>query len=580
MTKANVKFEVKTIKATAETTAQAYLELLSLRGVDYFFANAGTDFASIVDAFACSQARGKETPIPMLIPHEIPLVSIAHGYYLATGKPQVAMVHVGVGTANGLGGIMNAYRSRVPIIFSAGCTPVAEKGGSVFRVPFLHWGQESFDQAGMVREYVKWDYELRDAFQLETVVDRAFTIALTEPKGPVYLVLPPEVMISPVEEMEFSAQPRYDLPTFHPDPSKLQEAAGVLARAKFPLVITSSIGRASSAVQALMNLAEIGAVGVVSFNSEYMNFPYDHYCYQGLSPDPYLREVDVILVVDCDVPWYPGIVKPKESAVIIQVGIDPLYSNYPLRGFPSDITLQGDPARVLSGISGFLARHPDKDEGLIEARKTKLLVTHNAMLESWDAEWRDVADDKPLDFRWISHNVAKILDDNTFVVNEYDNGMHQQVYRHPGSYFGSPRAGYLGWGIGAALGIKLALKDGVVIVTVGDGSYMFSVPSACHFVSNMYQLPILIIVYNNQCWNAVKWSTRALHPDGWAARNNRFPLCDFNGTADYEKICEAFGGYGERVTDPDQVEPSIKRALYVVKHEKRQALLNIICKNP
>ena len=569
-----------TVKVEAETVAQAYLELLSLRGIDYFFANAGTDLISIVDAFACRRAQGKHSPRPLTIPHEIPLVSMAHGYYLITGKPQVAMVHVGVGTANGLGGLMNAYRSRVPILFSAGCSPATEEGSPVSRAPFSQWGQECFDQAGMVREYVKWDYELRTPSQLETVVDRALAIALTEPRGPVYLVLPPEVLVSPVKEMEFQAQPRYDLPTFHPDPAKLQEAADILAEAEFPLIITSSIGRSPAAVHALKDLAEAGTIGVVSFNSEYMNFPTDHYCYQGLSPDPYLPKADVVLVVDCDVPWYPRMTKPPASAVIMQVGIDPLYSSYPIRGFPSDLTLQGDLALVLSGITGILAHHPAKDKEVIKKRRIKLQEMHDHILKGWEEAWRKAANDTPLDFHWVSHNVSKILDENTVVVNEYDNGMHQQLYQRPGSFFSAPRASYLGWGVGTALGMKLALTDEMVIATVGDGSYIFSVPSACHSVSSTYNLPILTIVYNNQCWNAVKGATRALHPDGWAARTNHFPLSELQPVAHYEKICEAFGGYGEMVTAPDEVGPALERALYAVKHEKRQALLNMICKHP
>ncbi|MBW1775225.1 MAG: hypothetical protein JRJ82_20420, partial [Deltaproteobacteria bacterium] len=138
----------------AANVAEAYLELLSLRGVDCFFANAGTDFASLVEAFALRQEQGKDRPRPLTIPHEIPLVSMAHGYYLATGRPQVAMVHVNVGTANGLGTIIGAHRARVPILFSAGRTPITEEGSPASRSRFIHWGQESFDQAAMVREYV------------------------------------------------------------------------------------------------------------------------------------------------------------------------------------------------------------------------------------------------------------------------------------------------------------------------------------------------------------------------------------------------------------------------------------------
>ena len=172
------------VKVKVETVAQAFLELLSLRGIDYFFGNAGTDFASIVDAFALRQRQGKESPRPMLIPHEIPLMCMAHGYYLATGKPQMAMVHVGIGTANALGALMGASRGRIPVLLSAGRTPITEEGNPASRNVYIHWGQESFDQASMVREYVKWDYELRDPSQLELAVDRALAMAMTEPRGP------------------------------------------------------------------------------------------------------------------------------------------------------------------------------------------------------------------------------------------------------------------------------------------------------------------------------------------------------------------------------------------------------------
>ena len=567
-------------KVKVETVAQAFLELLSLRGVDYFFANAGTDFASIVDAFAYRHAQAKELPRPLAIPHEIPLVSMAHGYYLVTGKPQVAMVHVGVGTANSLGALMAANRARVPILFSAGRTPISEMGSPASRSVDIHWGQESFDQAAMLREYVKWDYELRAPTQLETVVDRALAIAMTEPRGPVYLTLPREVLISPLDGVEFQAQLRYDLPTFYPDPEKIQEASALLNKAQFPIVITSSIGRSPSAVDALKNLSETAAIGVISFNPEYMNFPTEHPCHLGFLPDPFLPMADVVLVIDCDVPWYPNRVNPKNSTSIIQAGIDPLYSRYPIRSFHSDLTLQGDSTIVLSEISRVLAKCPGRDERALRTRRKKLQDMHDEMVKSWQDAARNVAHHSPIDFEWVSYNVNRILGDDTVVVNDYDNSMKKYMGQRPGSYFCTPHAGYLGWGIGTALGVKLGLPKGTVIATVGDGSYMLSVPSACHFVSTAYKLPILIIVYNNQCWHAVKRHTLALHPEGWAVRTNYFPLCELEPTAHYEKICEAFGGYGERVETADQVGPAIERALYAVNHEKRQALLNMICKHP
>jgi acetolactate synthase I/II/III large subunit len=153
-----------------------------------------------------------------------------------------------------------------------------------------------------------------------------------------------------------------------------------------------------------------------------------------------------------------------------------------------------------------------------------------------------------------------------------------QMNHNPGCYFGVSHAGYLGWALGAALGVKMASPDKTVITTVGDGSYMFSVPSACHFVSKAYDLPLLIIIYNNQSWEAVKHATLGIHPDGWAAKEPDMPLSELKPSPDYEQICAAFGGYGEKVERPEDLDGAITRALNAVKIEKRQACLNIVCK--
>lgn len=565
------------IEVNAETTAQALLDLLELRGIEYFFANSGTDFASICDAFALRQRLGKELPRPVLVAHEIPLVSMAHGYYLATGRPQVVMVHVGVGTANSLGAIINASKAKVPILFFAGRTSISEEGDPSSRSAFIHWGQESFDQAAMVREYVKWDYELRNPGQLGTVLDRALSIAMSEPRGPVYLTLPPEIVGADPGKLSFRKELRYDLPTFYPDPTKIELAADCLTRARSPLIITSALGRSPRAVEALVALAEAEGIGIISFNPEYMNFPRNHFCHLGFNHGPHLEEADAILVIDCDVPWFPNTLAPKGSATIIQAGVDPLYATYPIRSFPSDITIQGDSALILEELHRSMASFPARDASVIDARNRLLRSRHEHLTKKWEADSLAGAYGKPLDMRWVSHCVSEVLGNAAIVVNEYDNGMRENMGQTPGSYFGVPHSGYLGWGVGTALGLKLARPDSMIVATVGDGCYIFGVPSACHLVSASLGLPILVIIYNNQGYAAVKQATLGTHPDGWASRTNSFPLSRFSPIPEYGKICQAFGGYGEDVTDPGQVRPALERAVTAVLKEQRQAVLNMVC---
>ena len=176
------------------TVSDAYLALMADRGVEYLFANAGTDFAPMIEALAKAQALGLPHPKPVTCPHENTAQHMAIGYYLATGRPQLTMLHVNVGTANAMNGLLNAARGQVPMLFTAGRTPINEDTLKGHRTLDIHWTQEMYDQAAMVRESVKWDYELRNGEQLETIVDRMLTVSMSDPKGPVYLSLPREVL--------------------------------------------------------------------------------------------------------------------------------------------------------------------------------------------------------------------------------------------------------------------------------------------------------------------------------------------------------------------------------------------------
>ncbi len=565
-----------------ENTAQGYLELLRDRGVKYFFGNAGTDFASLIDGFAKFAEEGKPYPRPITVPHEFAAVSMAHGYYLISGEPQVVMVHVIVGTANASAAIMNAARSHVPIIFSAGRTPVTESGVVGSRDLQIHWAQESFDQASLIREFVKWDYELKHFSQLESVVDRALAIAMAEPRGPVYLSLPREVFAEAHAEITITAGGRQQIGGIgHPDPDLIAEVAGLFARSEHPLIITSGVGKDTQAVAALVALAESFAIPVVvGMNNWYMNFPTNHPLHLGFDPAPYLREADVVLVIDSDVPWFPTVVTPKDTARVVQLRSDPLYSRYPLRGYPADIALAADPAAALRLLAKEMAQHRGQAEEKISKRFEALSKTHEHQRQVWREQAEAVKDDRPIDPIWLSAVINQVKDPETILINEYDLIPTQVDLEVPGSFFGSSSASGLGWGVGAALGAKLAAPEKTVIATVGDGAYLFCVPSACHFVSQAYNLPILVVIFNNQCWNAVRQATQRLHPQGWAVKNNHFPLTDLTPPPAYEMICEANGGYGQRVEDPKELIPALQRALRVVQEEQRQALVNVILKYP
>jgi acetolactate synthase-1/2/3 large subunit len=154
-----------------KTAAEALLMRLKFNGVDYLFGNAGTDFAPIIEAYANSSVDDMPMPVPLVMPHETAALGMAHGYYRSTGKPQAAMVHVNVGLANALMGVINAASDNVPLFMMAGRTPLTEFGRVGARMTPIQYGQEMRDQNGLVRESTKWDYELRYPEQTANLVD-------------------------------------------------------------------------------------------------------------------------------------------------------------------------------------------------------------------------------------------------------------------------------------------------------------------------------------------------------------------------------------------------------------------------
>src|SRR2546428_1720557 len=277
--------------------AHAYIARLGERGVDYVFANAGTDFAPIVEALAHATGANK-APRFITVPHENVAMAMAHGYYRIAGKPAAVMVHVTVGTANAINGLINAARDNIPLLLAAGRTPLTETGSIASRNRPIHWGQEAFDQGGMLREYVKWDYELRAGQPVEAVVDRALDIAMSEPRGPVYLTLPREVLAAAaVKSRRDTVRP---LGSLVPEPARaaIEQAAALIASAEFPLIVTSSIGRVPAAVTALAALGEQFALPVVQAEARDMNLPSDHPMHLGHDPGLLLPKADVVIAID------------------------------------------------------------------------------------------------------------------------------------------------------------------------------------------------------------------------------------------------------------------------------------------
>ena len=566
---------VKTI--SDGTVSDAYLALLADRGIDYFFGNAGTDFAPIIESFAKAQALGTPAPKAMLVPHENLAIHMALGYYAVTGRPQVVMVHVNVGTANALNGIINASRGNIPVLFSSGRTPYSETGDREgLRTREVHWPQEMFDQGALAREMVKWDYELKDKAVLETVVDRAINIAMSEPRGPIYLTLPREPLAEKFEHFDFTSPSRHATPTVAwPDPNAIDQLASRIANAENPMIITQDSGADINAVGPLAALSDRFAIPVIQRKPRYLCLPSDHPMHLGYDSDPYLDFADLIIVAQCDVPWIPSVKSPGPGCTVVHMGPDPIYAGYPIRGYEADMAITGSIAPSFRMLDDALAGLEASAKPSIDARRKRVTGLREMMHDKWAAGLEKSKNDTPMSQAWISHCISNVKDDDAILVTESAFSMAQMELTKPGSFISGGAGGGLGYGLGMSLGAKLAARDRMVICTQGDGAYMYGNPTPAHYVGNSENLPTLTIIMNNEEWGAVKRNTRAMYPEGYAAKSNREALTFFDGGGlAFEKGLEVTGGYGERVEDPAELPKALERAAKAVG-DGQPAVLNL-----
>lgn len=545
------------------SVAEVFLGRLKALGVDYFFNNPGTDFAPIVEAYA---RDALSYPTPVVASHENLAVGMAHGHAMVSGQAQAVMTHVNVGTANALAGVINAHSSQVPVMVCAGRTPLFEEGPAGSRSIGIHWVQEMRDQGALVREFTRWDYELRDGHEMLEVIDRAFAVMNGTPAGPVYLSLPREVLARGVAGADVD-RPRRIQPMSPGagSPQALERLAGWLHRAKQPVAIVSSVGRTAAGVDALGRFAAAWGVPVVEYRAKHMNLASSHPWHAGVETGELLQSADLILVIDHDVPWIPAAAKPAAAARIVQIAADPLFTAYPTRSFASDLAIAGDAALVLDALAnlGKDVRPSVRDERakVVAARRAARPATPSSPPAKMTAPW-------------ASQCIGAAKRDDSIVINEYPLIGQAMDFQQPLTLFGGPPAGALGWGLPAALGAKLAKPKADVIACLGEGAYLFCNPIACHQAARAYDIPVLTILFNNAEYAAVRRATQMMYPDGAAVKMNVMPLTRLDGLPPFHEVVKLYGGFGEEVSDPAALPDALQRALDATRNGK-QALLNV-----
>ncbi len=557
----------------SETVAEAYLRALYEYGVRHVFANGGTDFAPIVEGLLGANETGMKVPHFVTIPHENVAMAMAVGYYKVARIPASVMVHTTVGTANAICGVMNADRGNVPVLLAAGRSPATETGHLGSRNIGIHWSQENFDQGGMLREYVRWDYELRSGQPVNTVVGRALDIAMTDPMGPVYLTLPREVLAD--QAVAPGSDPRQrPMGTLSAAPAAeaIEQAADILAGAERVLIIGGSA--APKGFHALARLAETHAIACAPGMGSYM--PSSHGMNLGGVTEKLLAWADAVVVLDTAVPWVPRFTGPEASAKLIHIANDPHFGRYPYRGYQMDLAISGSVDLALPLLDGALKSKLKTKGAVIDKRRAEIAEMRQALLDRRASVLDRGRTASPISAAWTAKCINDVKDDDAIFFNELGVPPGFMDFDQPGcSMAGGGSAGGLGSSLGGALGAKIAAPDRQVIGAVGDGSYMFNVPAACHFLQRSENLPTLTVISNNAQYFAVRNATVSMYPDGRAAKANSLPVVDLTPSPDYSKIIDFCDGYGQKVDDPAKLPAALECGLEAVA-KGDPAVINVV----
>ena len=553
-------------EALPVTAGGAILRRLHRLGVDTVFVNSGTDFPPIIEGLAEGEAHDAELPRAIVVPHEHVAMSMAHGHFFATGLPAAVILHTNVGLANGAIGAINAATDHVPMILMSGRTPTTERGRFGSRTVPIGWGQEMRDQAALVREACKWDYEVRFPDQIPELLDRAYAIATSTPKGPVYLSLPREVLCEPCPADTLDAPPSMAAVALTPNTGDLQRATEMLAGAQRPLIIAQRGAGSQAGFVALADIADRWSIPVCQWWAVATAISAEHPMYVGQDPGPWLADADVVLVIDSLAPWMPDAHRPRADCRVIQLGPNPLYSRFPVRNFRSDVSIATETGPGLVALASAMQDHAPNASS----------DTRRAAIDAHNADRRaGPLPNAPMTKSSFAAAIGTaIAGRRATVISELGASLDGLGLTEHDSWRQEPHSGGLGWGLPCALGMKLADPDRLVVATMGDGSYLFANPVAAHHVAEAHSIAVLTVILNNAGYGAVQQSVTGLYPTGYAAKADVMPLTSLSPSPDFKLVAESCRAWAETVTDPDALPGALRRAIEQVD-AGRQAVLDV-----
>ncbi|MFJ9055031.1 thiamine pyrophosphate-dependent enzyme [Streptomyces sp. NPDC102409] len=535
-------------------------------GADYLFCSSGSEWAPVWESLARRHRDGDQAPAYLDLTHETVAVGMATGYGLVTRRPQGVLLHAAPGLLQGSMAIHGALLAGVPMVVTSsesstyGDGPGQDPGGQWYRNLSVVGGPH-----GVARPFTKWANEAASVHTLPTMITRAAELALRAPAGPAYLNIPLEILLEEWDGRE--AKPVVEPGSTHSSPEQVDPVARLIREAENPVIVTETAGREAGGFEALVAFAEAWDIPVVEPDSAVCgNFPRDHPLHAGSDIEPWMDEADLILLVNCRVPFYPPSRRPSKATVVV-IDEVPQRPHIVYQVLFADRYLEGGVANTLGQLTR-RARDLDDAYGaavaLRRAAQEKRYAAERKAVEAAEAGAARAEGVAPV---LVAATLRTLLDGADPIVVDETITHSRVVRRHlrtsaPDSYFYVQ--GGLGQGIAVALGAKLAARDRPVVLTVGDGAFTYNPVIQSYDASKAYGLPVLVVVFNNRVYKSMNLNHRRFYPEGAAAGTGEWLGTDLHRLPRLAAFAEPFGMHTETVDTPEALAPALERALKAV----------------
>ncbi|MFD5284075.1 thiamine pyrophosphate-dependent enzyme [Streptomyces rubrogriseus] len=532
-------------------------------GADYIFCSSGSEWAPVWESLARRHRDGEPAPKYLDLTHETVAVGMATGYGLVERRPQGVLLHAAPGLLQGSMAVHGALLAGVPMVVTSsesttyGDGPGQDPGGQWYRNLSIVGGPHRVAQP-----FTKWSNEAASIHTLPTMITRAAELAWRAPAGPAYLNVPLEILLEEWDGRE--AKPVVPPGSMHSSPEEVDPVAQMIREAKNPVVVTETAGRETGGFEALVAFAEAWDIPVVEPDSAVCgNFPRTHPLHAGSDIEPWMDEADLILLVNCRAPFYPPSRKPSKAKIVV-IDQVPQRPHIVYQVLFADVYLEGNVANTLRQLA---KRAKDLDGSSVAARRAAQEERHAAEQAAVAAAEAKAARSEGVDPVLVAATLRKQLAGSGGIVVDETITHSRVVKRHvqtadPDSYFYVQ--GGLGQGIAVALGVKLAARERPVVLTIGDGAFTYNPVIPSYDAAKAYDLPVLIVVFNNRVYKSMNLNHRRFYPEGAAADTGEWLGTDLHRLPRLAGFAEPFGMHTETVDTAEALAPALERALKAV----------------